>query len=165
MSIVATKRKLVGICGGQWGDSGVGKTTLANILAKEMGFYPASFAEPIKDVARKIFGWDGAMNAESRLLLDRICRMGRSISEDYWRDLVMTRLPKDQDKIAFDDVYFDNEMRLIIGNGGIIVRIVRGGFNTPTFPCVTIDIENNGSLTDFSKKSVLTLLSAIEDLA
>lgn len=154
---------MVGVCGGAWGDSGVGKTTVVNILVKSMGFYPVSFVDPVKDIARKFFEWDGKMDKEARILLDRICRMGRGISEDYWRDLTVARIPKDEagDRIVFDDVWFPNEVKMIASSGGIVLRVIKQGFESPVLPCETIDIDNDGSMIDLQRMAVLAVTDAI----
>jgi broad-specificity NMP kinase len=54
--------EMIGICGGKWGDSGVGKTTVSNILAKTLDYYPISFIEPVKEAAKKYFDWNGTMD-------------------------------------------------------------------------------------------------------
>jgi len=149
---MTTGRKvMVGVCGGSWEKPGIGKTTVVNLLAKHFGFHPVSFADPVKDVARRMFDWDGMMDDKARVLLDRVCRVGREISEHYWRDLAMVRLPPDKDRIAFDDVYFDDEFQAIVGNGGIVIRVVRKGFDIPKVPCETVDIQNDGNLLDLQR--------------
>ena len=154
---------MIGICGGAWGDGGVGKTTVANILAKNMDFHPVSFLDPVKDVARKFFGWDGTMDKDARILLDRLCRMGRSISEDYWRDLTVARIAKDTagNKIVFDDVWFPNEVKMIMSSGGIILRIIKKGYDSPVLPCETIDIENDNSILDLQRRVILQVADAM----
>lgn len=152
--------EMIGICGGTWGDSGVGKTTVANILAKKLDYYPISFVEPIKEAAKKYFDWDGIMTQETRILLDRICRMGRQISEDYWLNLTMSRIPTNISKIVFDDLWFANEVRMITSNNGIIVRITKQGYESPTLPCEMVDIPNNGSLAELQSRTLLSVAEA-----
>lgn len=155
---------MIGICGGTWGDGGVGKTTVANILAKQLGFYPVSFIDPVKEIAKKFFGWDGKIDSEARVLLDRICRMGRSISENYWRDLAVSRIPKDAscNKIVFDDVWFDNEVRMIIDGGGKIIRVTKRSHNFLPLPCETIDIPNEDSLLSLQRLVMLKISPLLE---
>jgi hypothetical protein len=129
-----------------------------------MGFYPVSFVDPVKDIAKQFFGWDGSMNADARVMLDRICRMGRSISEDYWRDLTVTRIPKDVagNKIVFDDVWFPNEVKMIVASGGLVIRVTKQGHESPLLPCETMDIHNDGSIIDLQQRVVLMVADAIE---
>jgi hypothetical protein len=153
---------MVGICGGSWEKPGIGKTTVANVLTKHLGFYPVSFIDPVKDIAKRLYGWDGKMDQSARIMLDRICRMGREISEHYWRDMTLIRIPTDKTKIVFDDVYFANEFKAIVENGGIVLRVVRNGFDMPVVPCVSIDISNDGTLNDLQRS---VLLVASEQMA
>jgi hypothetical protein len=153
--------KMVGICGGAWGDGGVGKTTVANILAKKMGFYPMSFVDPVKDLAKKFFGWDGKMDSDARILLDRICRLGRGISEDYWMNLTLARIPSEVDKVVFDDVMFDNEAKMIVSAGGVVVRVEKTGHSNPLMPCDLASLDNNGSLIDLNRMAVLIVAQAL----
>lgn len=155
------KVKMVGICGGAWGDGGVGKTTVANVVSKQMGFYPISFVDPVKDLAKKFFGWDGKMDHEARVLLDRICRLGRTISEDYWMNLALARIPAGVEKIVFDDVMFDNEARMIASAGGVVVLVEKTGHLSPAMPCEVVKLENNGSLADLNRISLLLISQAL----
>ena len=155
---------MIGVCGGSWEKPGVGKTTVVNILAKQMQFYPISFIDPVKDLAKQFFGWDGSMNSESRILLDRICRLGRSIAEDYWMNLSLVRAAKASigNKIIFDDVWFANEAKMIIASGGIVVRVKKNDHNSPVLPCETLDIDNNGSLVELQRTLIPSIVDAME---
>jgi len=149
--------KVIGICGGSWGDGGVGKTTAVNIMSKQMGFYPASFMDPVKDVAKKHFGWDGKMTPDSRVLLDQICRRGRMISENYWRDLSILRIPKEAEKIVFDDLWFDNEAQFVVGCGGFVVRITKQGHLSPELRLEATDVPNDKTLRDFQRELMMAV--------
>ena len=155
---------MVGICGGSWEKPGIGKTTVANILAKHLGFHPVSFIDPVKEVAKRMFGWDGTMDDAARVMLDRICRLGREITEDYWRDMTLVGLPADKKRIAFDDVYFDNEFRIIAENKGVILRLFRKGFGTPPVPCMTVEVNNDGTLQDLQRSVLLAMSEAMPGL-
>lgn len=148
---------MIGVCGGIWGDGGVGKTTVTNIIAKKFGFYPVSFIEPVRDMARKLFNWEGEMDSEARLLFDRICRTGRSVSENYWRDLTVSRIPNTCDKIIFDDVWFPNEVSFITANGGKIIRVLKNGHEFVALPCEALEIQNDGSLADLQMNTILSV--------
>lgn len=153
---------MIGICGGTWESSTVGKTTVVNILAKKLGYYPISFMEPVREAAKKYFDWDGNMNSEAKVLLDRICRMGRTISEDYWMNLTLSRIPKEDNlKIVFDDLWFDNEVKMITSNGGIIFGVTKEGISSPILPCEMIEISNNGSVADLQTRTLLIVSDAL----
>ncbi len=151
-------KKIVGVCGGKWGKSEVGKTTIVNILSKHLDFYPLSFTDPVKDVARRLFRWNGIMDSGGKILLDDICRTGKKISENYWRDMAIVRIPKDVNKIVFDDVYFDNEFRFIEDNNGLIIKVNKRGFDTPDVLFNTIDVDNNKSIIDL-QRTVLAIVN------
>ena len=161
MKVDENKKIMIGICGGSWKNSGVGKTTVANILAKNFGFHPVSFIDPVKDIAKRMYGWDGIMDDNAKVTLDRICRTGREISEHYWRDMAIIRIPADKKRIVFDDVYFDNEFRVIVENGGIILKVVKKGFETPIIPCMTVEINNDGTLQDLQRSVLLAVNEAL----
>jgi hypothetical protein len=103
------------------------------------------------------------MDIEGRILLDGICRTGRKISEDYWRNLVVSKIPKTITKVVFDDVYFDNEVRLITGSSGFVIRVTKKGQDLISLPCETIDISNDGSLSEFQKIATLKIAKAIAE--
>ena len=156
---------VMGLCGGRWGDGGVGKTTVANVLAKQGGFYPASPVDPVKDIAKEFFGWDGRMDDAARLLLDHICRVGRRISEGYWLDLAIAKVPKDGSvgRLVLDDVWFPNEAVWVAGCCGILFRVTRPGHDTPTLPCETVEIPNHGTLAELQRVAVLVVEKAMVD--
>jgi len=152
---------MMGVCGGTWGDGGVGKTTVTNIIAKNFGFYPVSFIDPVRDMAKNLFQWDGNMDSEARSLFDKICRTGRTVSENYWRDLTVSRVPKRFDKIIFDDVWFPNEISFITANGGKIIKVLKSGHESVVLPCEAIEIQNDGSLADLQMNTILSVTNIL----
>ena len=159
---IEQKRLFIGVCGGQWGDGGVGKTTVINILAKHMGFYPASFSSPVRDIAKKSFGWDGKMNSQSRDLLDQICRKGKLISEHYWLNLAMAGIPSEANKVAIDDLWFDDEAAMIEKCGGFVLRITRPGHSHIPISCSAIEVANDGNLVQLQRKVLWAVTQATE---
>ena len=156
---------VIGLCGGKWNDGGVGKSTVANILAKQLGFFPVSLVDPVKDVAKEFFGWDGKMDDATRILLDRICRIGRSISEGYWLDLTVSKIPKDGSvrRVVFDDVWFPNEARWIAGCGGIMFAVTRPGHEMPVMPCETVELPNGGTLAELYGRIPLIVEASLSE--
>lgn len=75
------------------GKAGTGKDTFAKCLWMEFGKYPkthAAFfalANPIKKIAKEIFGWDGAKDKKGRKLLQILgTEAGRDYDPGIWLD-------------------------------------------------------------------------------
>lgn len=158
---VEQKKLFIGVCGGQWGDGGVGKTAVTNILAKHMDFYPSSFSAPVRDIAKRTFGWDGKMNADSRVLLDQICRRGKAISEHYWCNLALASIPAEANRIVMDDLWFDDEAAMIEKSGGFVLRITRPNHSCMPLSCKVIEIVNDGTLLQLQRKVLMAVTQAI----
>lgn len=116
---------VIGVCG----DARIGKTTVANMLAKHMSvakIYP--FAGPLKEMAKSI-GWDGHKDAKGRKLLQILgTEIGReciseTIWEDAWRLQVGEAAREGVTIMIADDVRFSNELNLIHELGGVIIII------------------------------------------
>ena len=81
------------------GKAGVGKTTLADILEKEITYYTTltverhPFADAVKSVARREFGWDGTKDSKGRNLLQVIgTEAGRQYNKDIWANKVLNKI-------------------------------------------------------------------------
>ena len=70
----------------------VGKTTAADRLVARHGFVKYALADPIKEIARTGFGWDGRKDARGRRLLQEIGTVGRHYDPDLWLDRFAARL-------------------------------------------------------------------------
>lgn len=62
----------------------VGKTTCADYLVERHGYARYALADPIKEVARSYFGWDGAKDERGRRLLQQIGSTGRAYDPALW---------------------------------------------------------------------------------
>jgi len=127
-----------------------GKGTAGEILEKEYGFKPISFAGPLKDATANIFGWPRHLlegdTDESRAFREKPDLywsqiMGRdftprealqkvgtegcrnSIHKDIWIHALVRRMSS---RNVITDVRFYNEMKFIHENDGIIIQIQRG---------------------------------------
>jgi hypothetical protein len=120
------------------GKAGTGKTSLANYLVsklgelKGIGVIQVAFANEIKTVARKIFGWTGEKDHKGRRLLQVIgTECGREYDEDIWvRKTVQHVMDMNlypPNFIIIDDWRFPNECYFIK--------------NQPFYDVVTIRIE------------------------
>ena len=150
-------RKIIGICGGTLGMPGVGKSTVARMLEDVAGFRVASFMTPIKEVARTQMEWDGNLDKKGVIMLNRLCRLGRSISRDYWLNLTIGKLDPKWDKIVMDDLFFEEEEAFIKQCGGKTVQVVRGDIPLQaSWIHADFVIENNGDL-ELLKSNVATV--------
>lgn len=130
---------------GFMGLAGAGKDTAAEAMrlaaqAQGMAHYRASFADPIRDVGRDVFGLtypqmtDRALKEEvlpewglsPRQILQRIgTEMGRNIHEDVWIRALESRIRHWVGLITIPDVRFPNEARAIKEMGGHLVLVDR----------------------------------------
>lgn len=129
---------------------GSGKGTVGDLLATK-GFIPDSFARPLKDACSSIFGWPRELlegNTEfsrtwreqpdkfwsekfgyeftPRLALQLMgTEAGRNVfHNDIWVISLLNRA-KGKD-VVVTDVRFQNEVKYIQDNGGVVVRVKRG---------------------------------------
>jgi hypothetical protein len=129
---------------------GSGKGTVGDIL-EQKGFSKDSFAKPLKDACSVIFGWPREMlegdtevsrkwreepdvywsekfgkEFSPRLALQLMgTEAGRNVfHEDVW---VISLLNRSKGKdVVVTDVRFQNEIKYIQDNGGIVIRVKRG---------------------------------------
>lgn len=129
---------------------GSGKGTVGDILA-EHGFHKDSFAKPLKDAVAIIFGWPRELlegdTDRSRAWREEVDPywsekfgrpftprealqlMGTEAGRDvFHRDIwVISLLNRAKGKnVVVTDVRFQNEIRYIQDNGGIVIRVKRG---------------------------------------
>jgi len=149
--------KIIGFCGGSFGSNGVGKTTAANFVVKEFGFHYCSLSNAVEQSAIKLCKWDGKKDKDGLIILNQVCASGRKINENYWLNITLASIPKDVNKVVFDDVYFKNEINFIKSKNGIIMHIGRDGFEEPEADYYMSDLNsaymvgNNSTIEDFQK--------------
>ena len=164
--------KIIGITG----YIGSGKTLLADALCAKHNFTKVKMASPIKDMLRsvglreaQVEGIDKEIPCE--LLCDKTPRyamqtlgtewgrniIGENIWVNLWSNKVQELTSMNQNVVA-DDVRFINEVNIIRGLGGMIVRIQRPNSNTnPIHDSEKQDfkadftINNNGTVEDVLK--------------
>lgn len=105
------------------GKAGSGKTTAAELLMSEFGYSKFAFANPLKDIAVKIWGED------ARTDRDKLQRLGvavRDIDADAWANLLVRSvkaLPA-RVRVVVDDCRFPNEHALLAEAGFVFVRVL-----------------------------------------
>ena len=131
---------------------GSGKGTVADILTRNHGFSKESFADAVKDAIAPIFGWERHLlegdTPESRKWRETPDewwseKMGKPFSpryalqlmgteagrnifhEDLWVLSLLRRIDPAKNYVIAD-VRFPNEIDLIRGHGGTVIRVKRG---------------------------------------
>jgi hypothetical protein len=104
----------------------VGKTTAADRLVERHGFVKYALAEPIKEIARTGFGWDGRKDARGRRLLQEIGTVGRNYAPDLWLERFAARLAREApDRAVIDDLRLTREAEFLRRMGFVCVLVTR----------------------------------------
>ena len=133
--------KILGISGKR----GVGKTALANYLARHRGFIVVSFAKPLRELAKSLFPFsefDFVSPARKekpfsgypwspREFLIHLGEFMRYHDEAYWVKKGVESCSDPEQRYVFDDVRYPNEAEAIKAVGGKILRINRYEKNNP----------------------------------
>jgi len=130
------------------GKRGVGKTTLANYLQSQHGFFHVSLARALKNMVKRDFGLSSSEtdgHLKEAPFLDTVAfkrqdgspmtprdlmmsygQYFRSIDPNYWiKGLFEDAGVQDNDKVVISDVRFKNEADYIRRYGGYLIRINR----------------------------------------
>lgn len=127
---------------------GVGKDTVADILATSHGFKKMAFADPLRDTCRALYGWshkqmtdrdlketpDPFWGISPRTGLRKVGKelVRDNLGEDHWVKLMELGLNHALDytsRIVIPDVRFQNEAAFIKKFGGVLWKIDRPGFS------------------------------------
>ena len=104
----------------------VGKTTAADHLVHRHGFVKYALADPIKEIARRDFDWDGEKDERGRRLLQDIGTVGRGYDRDVWLRRLEGRLAEGAPaRAVVDDVRLAREVVFLEELGFFVVRIDR----------------------------------------
>lgn len=108
------------------GKMGVGKTTAAEYLVDKYNYKRFSFAQPLKETARRL-GWNGEKDAKGRRLLQELGLVLRNYDIDYWINCMVIEMQGYPFILnhTIDDVRFKNEAEWVHSQGGIVIRIIR----------------------------------------
>jgi len=125
---------------GLLGRKHVGKDTVADYLVYKYKYQQLSFARPLKEGVKILFGFSSAqIYGDGRDIIDQryhltpreiLHFMGtevirRKFGEDFWiRQAINDALPR---KIIISDVRFQNEVDIIKKMGGIVIKLDREG--------------------------------------
>lgn len=119
------------------GCAGSGKSTAAQYLnqLKAPLACVLSFADPIKTMAEKEFGWNGEKDDRGRMLLQRLgTECGRMYNPNIWvqrlddkiKEIELWACNVEAARIyIIDDLRFSNEAEYVKQNGGFIIRVYR----------------------------------------
>jgi len=144
-----------------------GKTTCANFIQNTIKL---SFAKPVKDIAKRQFGWDGQKDDRGRKLLQLIgTDVGREYNPNIWVEKMEQEFENKEywhtNIIIIDDLRFNNEAELIKKWEGIIIEIIRPGYNGDNHKSeqgidkifINYTIENDGTIEELKNK-VFTII-------
>ncbi len=100
------------------GKMGSGKTYLAENISKKYGFYKASFAGRVKELASELFN----MRGKDRGLLINFATKMREIDEEVWIRSMMKNIHYKKNVIV-DDLRLKNEYDKLRKNGWYIIKL------------------------------------------
>ena len=169
----------------------VGKDTSADALCRDLNFRKVAFADVLRDLAMEIdpiitsspqsvnmgigrgrlawaiqgLGYENAKQTytEVREFLQRLglaCR--NQFGEDFWVEQAFKDVDPD-DNVVFSDVRFENEAQAIRDAGGILIKVIRPGFNGDDHVSENalgdwddwdLEVNNTGSITDLQSEVV-----------
>lgn len=102
------------------GRMGSGKTTAAEVLVGEYGYWRKGFAHVLRDVAHHIWGDESFHN---RGLLQQLGVAVREIDENAWVNALMHKLDQISGPVVIDDCRFPNEYWALKERGFVFVRV------------------------------------------
>ena len=122
------------------GRMAAGKSTISNELVEEHGFYRASFAANLKDIAARVYGgglpvekgdlyWvsdDSTGKPEQvsgREILQRLGQSVKSLDRLFWVRWLLQDLSADDGPFVLDDMRFDYEAQALRDAGWLIVKV------------------------------------------
>ena len=145
---------IVGVLGKKFN----GKDTVADFLVETWGFEKRSFAGPLKEACKILFGLsEDQVNGDKKVEVDEqwgvtprkilqfvgtdlfrrhMQEMAPWIEDKFWVQLVINqyqKLAKDNPDVLFvvSDVRFQNEVNMIHELGGKVIKVVRPGIADP----------------------------------
>jgi hypothetical protein len=170
--------KLIGLTG----KARSGKDTIGDYL-NTLGYQPYAMAKPIKEACRAIFNWDDEhLYGDLKEVLDPLYEITpreamQKLGTEFGRDMINARLWElrasseisDSNYLVITDIRYDNEARLVLNHGGIVIHVerenrdeIKGVANHPSEHgvspnLITTTITNNGTLDALYHKVVNAL--------
>ena len=169
----------------------VGKDTAAEALCRDLGYRKVAFADALRDFVMELdpivtssaaqvnigvgrgrlawaiqgLGYEEAKRTypEVRQFLQRTgVAARRMFGEDVWVDAAFRHVTDDSDRIVFSDVRFPNEAERIRFAGGLLIKVVRPGYEGDDHESETAlrdfdwdhVVNNNGSVMDLQREIV-----------
>ena len=129
------------------GPAGVGKDTVASVLASKYEFARMAFADPMKDLIMRInpqistdrlaervaaLGWDEAKtHPEVRRLLQETGMACRDLfGAEFWIRQLALRMAYTPLPVVVTDMRMENEFDFAVDDGAVVVRLSRPGVDT-----------------------------------
>ncbi len=160
------------------GPKGCGKSTAAKILIERYNFKRHYFAKPLKEMIKCLGLTEEHVNGSLKEVpckeLDgktprwAMQSLGtewarKLISPNLWVNAWKNTLPEEFDVVC-DDLRFPNELKVLSELGGVVIEVVRPGFERDqsheseahSLP-YNYQIENDGSLEDLAEKIKMVL--------
>jgi hypothetical protein len=109
-----------------------GKTTCAEYLAARYGYTRYALADPIKEIARQEFGWDGAKDDRGRRLLQQLGSAGRAYEPRVWLRRFEDWFSSHSHRpVVVDDLRLVDEAAFFKRRGFLTILVVRPGHSAP----------------------------------
>ena len=155
-----------------------GKTTCALWLAERCGHQRRALADPIKEIARDGFGWDGAKDVRGRRLLQQLGSAGRAYDPAIWlRRLDAWLAARPGRPVVVDDLRLRAELEHLRALGFLIVLVQRPGFEPVSEAALLrheteteledagadVRVVNDGSIADLHRSLERALAPWLED--
>lgn len=154
-----------------------GKNAAAEAILKEYQVRTFAFADEVKKIAYKYFGWHGEKDELGRKLLQDIGTTGRDYNRDLWANKTVDMIQEwslqssDNQLAVVTDTRYPNEIQRVKHEFSdvVTIRITRDSVEKLKHPSETaLDqwtdwdyvVENNGSLEEFQMK-ILEIMEGI----
>lgn len=99
-----------------------GKDTASDFLVRKYGFHQLSFADPIRDIARAVYG--DRWKVDGREFMQEVGRLGRRLDPMLWVNRVVAMvIAYPEVSYVINDVRFPNEVEALKRLNFLVIRI------------------------------------------